>query len=133
MNVALLKKVRSAILAHPDQFEMKDFFQGSLKLNRRRVPAGGCGTAACIGGWALHLTTKEKTLAESRIAAHGLWVWTDAARVLGISFDEAGALLDVREWPEQFRTRYNKAKSVRPRARAAADRISWFIKTKGAE
>lgn len=75
MNTKLLRRVQKAILAHPDQFEMWLLFQPTLYFNHDplalyTMPAGGCGTAACIGGWAIHLAGKHKTLKQSAGAGY---------------------------------------------------------------
>lgn len=138
MNQKLLRRVRSAILAHPDQFDMAGYFGRyiwfSTKTGSVKRPAGGCGTAACIGGWGVFLARKLRTLAQTEHAVGGtVDAHDEAVTALDLTRGEALRLFYIIQWPQKFKTRYNKAKSVRPRARAAAERISWFIKTKGAE
>lgn len=52
-NIVLLRKIQHLILAKADQFQMSSVFSRYLDNN---AEAGGCGTAACIAGWVLHLT-----------------------------------------------------------------------------
>lgn len=131
MNQKLLLRVRSAILAHPDQFDMSGYFNTCLWFGVNKQPAGGCGTAACIAGWTAFLTRKSRTLdAANRVVGD---THSEAVAALDITGEESLRLFYSAQWPKQFRTRYNKATTVKQRARAAADRISWFIKTKGAE
>lgn len=136
MNTHLLLRVRSAILAHPDQFEMAGYFGRyiwfSTKTGSVKRPAGG--TAACIGGWGVFLARKLRTLAQTEHAVgNNLDTHDEAVTAFDLTREETLRLFYTSQWPPKFADRYNKAKSVRPRARAAADRISWFIKTKGTE
>lgn len=137
MNTKLLRQVKKAILEHPDQFEMRWWFTNDLELDYGNVNriAGGCGTAACIGGWALHLKHKQDTLNATREYIDSAWIMyaTDATDLLGLNADESTRLFNHAKWPLRFLSRYIKAKQPKARARAAADRINHFIKTKGAE
>lgn len=45
MNVKLLRKVKKQILSHPSKLDMSTYIAGK-----------GCGTTACIAGWACVLT-----------------------------------------------------------------------------
>lgn len=138
MNIPLLKRVKAAILKHPKQFEMADWFssvlyfgddgQGGLKKRE----AGGCGTAACIAGWVCHIDLESKTLAETDDAL-GIWASDRATTLLDIPWTKAGRLFHLDYWPSKFQLRVANAKTLKARARAAADRINWFIKTKGKE
>lgn len=130
LNTKLLKRVAAAILKHPDQFEMAQFFRNYLSLD---FPVGGCGTAGCIGGWGLHLAGKRKTLRGSQSSGGSGSTWSRAQRLFGLDDIQASLLFQLESWPTSFFYRYEHAKTPLVRARAAADRIDHFIKTKGAE
>lgn len=135
MNVKLLQKVKQAILDHPKQFEMDRWFQDSLRFGLKGYnvkPAGGCGTAACIGGWAQHLSFGKSTLAETKLKTF-YEIAPDAYKLLKLSSDTGQRLFVQGEWPTPFRTDYIKAKTPLQRAKAAAARIDHFIATKGRE
>lgn len=135
MNTTLLKKVKAAILKHPDQFEMNRYFAGFLGGKLTSSP-GGCGTAACIGGWAVHLRLGNETLKQSQLTAYDCGcspVRIQAEDALSLSRETASRLFYASYWPVRFRRRYDMAKRPKTRARAAADRIDHFIKTKGEE
>lgn len=76
-----------------------------------------CGTAACIAGWA-NLFTKYFDESSS----------IHAQQVLGLDENEAESLFYDDNWPEPFRTRYQKAKTPKQRAKIACQRIDHLIK-----
>lgn len=133
MNVNLLRKVQRAILKHPDQFEMSWWFHSTLSMRDKLINAGGCGTAGCIGGWAIHIHRQCKTLAEAK--EHCYNPLSCPAKLLGLKVfsAEADRLFIDEMWPQPFRRRYQNGKTPLTRAKAAAARIDHFIKTKGAE
>jgi hypothetical protein len=63
MNTQLLQKVKQNILDHPDQFYMGGFFSAYTANGK----AGGCGTAACIAGWAVYLHRRYSSLARAAV------------------------------------------------------------------
>lgn len=131
-NIVLLRKIQHLILAKADQFQMSSVFSRYLDNN---AEAGGCGTAACIAGWVLHLTSKNKKLNENKVN----FVSTSlkrAGRLIGIPVKPGtdGWNLDhplffVAQWPEPFKSKYQDAVRAETMASIAADRISHFIKT----
>lgn len=137
MNIPLLKRVKAAILKHPDQFEMAWWFDDVLHLGglQEPVPAGGCGTAACIGGWVCHLSSRHQQIkTTSRQYRHSSSsVYARARSLLAINDDQAERLFGDSNWPEPYRTRYDNSKTALTRAKVAARRIDHFVKTKGKE
>ncbi len=127
MNIKLLKTVRDAILANPRQFRMETFFSFYDSAGN---PAPKCGTAACIAGWAIAIHDGTKL----SVAADDAWNEHDNAKKhLGLTQKQADILFYYEEWPHPFWERYEAAENVRAAAKAAADRIDLFIKTKGKE
>lgn len=131
MNTTLLKKVKAAILKHPDQFEMENLFQHDLK--GLYMHAGGCGTAACIAGWTYHILLGPKMVKTSHKHAirnaHDVWDKANAA----LKLQDAGQLFYTWRWPVKYQVRYREAQTPLARAKAAASRIDHFLKTKGRE
>lgn len=132
-NIGLLRRIQRAILKKPDQFMMSSLFSSYLDNGE---DAGGCGTAGCIAGWALHLTSRNKRLDKTSKTK------LDVNRTL----EEAGYLIGIKtrtikykemlhplffshQWPEPFRSRYAEATASRQMARVASDRIEHYIKT----
>lgn len=130
LNVRLLRRVQKAILKHPWQFEMSWWFDNTLHLSRSTLEPKGCGTAACIAGWAVHLTSGNKKLSQTR-TLHGDAY--DAEDLLGLSCDQSCSLFNTGGWPSYFATAYRQATNPETRAKVAARRIEHFISTGGAE
>ena len=121
MNVRLLRKVKKHILEEPRRFQMDGYVHrgrpGSMFEDlglRYKVP--DCGTVACIAGWAQCLSGGDS----SPMEALGLHGYEDR-------------LFFMWNWPMNLRKRFYAAKTMRTRAKIAAERIEHFIKTKGAE
>lgn len=134
MNVKLLRKIQKHILEKPRRFIMATFFvrkYGQQKTfisdgaAQRPVKFENCGTAACIGGWAVFLHDGLKTDPEN--------IRARAIKLIGLKSPMGDELFEVGHWPAKFRDAYYIAKSQRSRARIAAQRIDHFIATKGAE
>lgn len=106
-NWRLLRRVQRTILKYPDQFHMGDWATSGHVDHC--APIGRCGTAACIGGWAVVLNKKSKP---SRY--RGYWLETNARKVLGLPKpglfqpDLADTLFYVERWPEPFQKQYRK-------------------------
>lgn len=125
MNVKLLQQVKAHILEEPRRFFMSQYVMrdepGALhNLDGRRRKMPSCGTAACIGGWAVILT-------QGLDAPYGFQEGAWAAK---ISKAQANRLFLIHEWPERFRKAWKKADMV-TRATIAAKRIDHFIATNG--
>ena len=133
MNIKLLRQIKREILKRPTQFNMNWWFQKRDSLGNR---AGGCGTAACIAGWAVAIAGTEKgetiRLAEFSGGSFFDTNTPDSAKsILDISDDHAHRLFDRSNWPMRYLDeRANTSMKV---AKLAAARIEHFIKTKGRE
>ena len=87
-QAALLKQVAEAALSDPANFTMSDWHNES----------GGCGTAHCISGWAVHLKGADGYALEKQVGpatAGALLLGTDAASMFFLSKDEATARLEM--------------------------------------
>lgn len=127
INIRLLRKVQAAILRKPRQFQMAMLFSGRDSMGK---PATGCGTAACVAGWAIFLAKRAKRLEDIRWPHSELTV---ATKALGLSNHQSCILFDDANWPTPFKDKYWSAKTAQGKARVAAKRIEHFIKTKGAD
>lgn len=146
-NFKLLRRVRDAILAHPDQFVIDKVFSRRLEVP---CPVGGCGTAACIAGWTLRLSGKHRTLSAARKALRTIRARASrgsgpdeldlAAKLLRIppkppfdrdwgSFPHPLFFLDC--WPGRFQTAWCETKTPQEQAAVAAARIDDFIRLHG--
>ena len=123
MNVKLLRKVKKQILEEPRSFQMSDVV---TRLKPGKVysdygldyKAPKCGTIACIAGWTNLLASAEYL--NSTIEAETL---------LGISPTESANLFLASQWPERYQEQWESAKTPKARARVAANRIEYFIRT----
>jgi hypothetical protein len=134
INVRLLRRVQKAIVEHAAHFDMNDW---GVDVEKSQVfhdepSESECGTAACIGGFAVLLSDGRNPPLRSNVAKR-------AAELLGLSYsvlhDELNGnrLFYVDRWPAKFSGRHRRAKRNLTRARIAAERIEHFIRTKGAE
>lgn len=135
LNVKLLEKVKAHILEKPRRFVMRTFIYRKEDAGMSVFMADGpetkfvkfeeCGTAACIGGWAV--------LLNDGIDAKPLNLRQRAIKLIGLKSVTGDELFEVSFWPRQFREPYYAAKTQRTRAKVAAARIDHFIATKGTE
>lgn len=136
MNVELLRKIQKHILAEPERFAMswwcgtgdpgKPLLDDSFgESNIDALIAPECGTVACIAGWAVLLSDGKDGIYSSRYIQERAW------ELLGEKAERR--LFHTCKWPGKFANRYEKAKTRKGKAQAAASRIDHFIKTKGAE
>lgn len=129
MNVKLLKEIKARIAAEPSWFNMDWWF----------APSNGssCGTAACIAGWAkcIEVMKEQPTLKFGEVCheREGSGAFMDGMRLLQIDTDQAERLFYTRYWPKRFEVRYKNAANVCERAKAACDRIDFFIQTNGTD
>ena len=130
MNKTLLLRVRAAILAEPEKFDMSDYFKKS--------DSSPCGTAACIAGWSIAISKRWKRLSNgyplysTDTTTLGLshWpAWLEAVKLLKINDEQAGKLFMAHAWPEPFRSSFALRKTNKHKARIAARRIDHFIAT----
>lgn len=120
-----LREICKAITEHADQFAMRTWFSELLDDNS---DPGGCGTAACIGGWAHHLfKANGGTLVESDQAPN-----FNPTVTLGLDHGEAKRLFYQVNWPSRFYWGL-KLQTPADRAAIAVERISHFIATEGKE
>ena len=135
MNVKLLRKIQKHILAEPRRLAMCDWIQRGKPGQELTFQDGSvigqtyaeCGTAACIAGWAVILSSK-------RTPKDSDTVLDRAIKILGITEYQSDSLfLRSLGWPQKFSQAYLAAKTPSGKARVAVRRIDHFIKTKGAE
>lgn len=101
MNKVLIQQVIEAIESDPEHFDMSDFFGYS----------GGCGTTACIAGWAIYLAHKDKQeLPELTRPYYAGGTASEAIHLMEISPSTAGYLFYTTFWP----SRYNQLKNHQP-------------------
>lgn len=125
----LWKAIKANILKHSDQFEMRDYFSEFLHIEERHVAPGGCGTAACIAGLAVHIASRRKRLDVTASWARNGDIWDDAAKLLELTAAESKALFIRHNWPDEFRKPYHRASTPLSRAKVAVRRINHFIRT----
>lgn len=121
MNTKLLLQVKEQILKEPDQFTMADWFTSWNSIGSMEIP--NCGTAACIGGWALAIhkqTTPQK-------ARDYYYLYHSPARALDLPVLLADKLFYETQWPSEFQRRWEQCLTTRDKAQVAADRIDHFI------
>jgi len=131
MNTRLLRRIQRAILARPDQFEMDWWFQRTLRLGGKAIPASGCGTAACIAGWAIVLSQtkrlKHGDVQRADVRHTGSYCDT-GKRLLKLDELQTELLFAVSAWPYRFLESYDSAPTPLARAKVAVARINYFIK-----
>lgn len=140
-QINLLRRVKEQILREPAQFVMGELFTRSEFGTRdleREVPH--CGTAACIGGWAIALSV-GMTPSEAAEGQYRGWeedaatdAWDRACEALGLELwtegeetDRAHQLMSVWGWPRDLREAWEAEQTLEGRARIAAERIDRFI------
>lgn len=122
MNKELLLKVRDAILAEPEHFDMEHFVRRNTS----------CGTTACIAGWTVALSRNTTPDADETIPDSISVAWEAQSR-LGLTHEQEVALFYADDWPEPFRAQYDDAYEPAELACIAAGRIDHFIATEGRE
>ena len=130
MNVELLLKIKGQILKEPKQFQMGQWFAKSLDDKTNDIP--NCGTAACIGGWAM--TIDRGMNPKETDECFEVDFATKARNLLGLRYSQGLNLFILNNWPENFRNTYLeavKASNLIEAARIAAKRIDHFIDTNG--
>lgn len=136
MNTRLLRKVQRQILDEPRQVIMETWFSnldGGTHLPRA-IP--NCGTAGCIGGWAIAIARKltPKKAREKAVGQFLNYERDAAGELLDITESQGGRLFSINYWPLDFMRRYGKTQpQTLARAKVIAARIDHFIKTKGRE
>lgn len=131
INKRLFRRIRDHILEEPRRFFMsawvvRDSGKPSLGYSFASTERPPCGTAACIGGWAVILAG-EKATNSGRTQAR-------ARKLLGLTKAQACGVFGISMWPSDLRERhdfYDPAESDRKRAgrkaRAAARVIDMIL------
>jgi len=122
----LLEQVKRNILKHPTQFVMHSYFAYEDSIGNT---PGGCGTAACIAGWTMHLLKGNATLEETSGIVEVSSTFQVARKALGLTTEQADNLFRVKNWPAQFRCDLELAPTAGRAAKVAAKRIDHFIRT----
>lgn len=139
MNIPLLRKIQANILAKPEKFNMDVWMRPSAAAHK---PV--CGTACCIGGWALvekgykvglkhtewdNIGEKSEYFISPTGKEVKEYVIPDkAAKILGLTKVESHNLFYTLAWPEPFQT-LNASSEPLVRASNAVMRIEHFIET----
>lgn len=126
MNIRLLKQIKAAILKEPKQFVMSDWF---TKYMDWTIP--NCGTAACIGGWAIALANKVNPEEAKEIFLREENNEQTPEKLLKLTGEQEDKLFYHSNWPERFQ--FKSTDGALARAKKAAKRIDHFIETEGAE
>lgn len=134
MNKTLLRRIRNHILAEPRRLVMDSYILDKSYADEKvkdqdsacnEYNFAKCGTAACIAGWTVLLSSLPNCLEPSIMSA----IEPRAIRALKITHLQAFRLFNVDKWPEKFQKAYRACKVIKTKARIAADRINHFIKT----
>lgn len=127
LNVPLLREVQKQILNEPTTFFMRNWMTFGPK-GTHWIDDGGsrqeftaCGTAACIGGWAICLTDKSTNSIPRYVAEK-------AQNLLGLPNQH---LFSVSTWDDDLAKKYSRARNNECRAAAAAEMIERVIQRYG--
>lgn len=143
INYPLLRQIRDEILKRPKQFEMSTWFS-------KDPGAPMCVTTACIAGWAVTIDKSKPECISPLVGAKSIspkfgngldYLSGNVAhkmqrrgrQLLGLNSSQANGLFMVSGWPDRFRRSHVSTASQEGRAKIAADRIDFFIKTKGTD
>jgi len=128
MNINLLRQIQTKITEEPKQFRMSAFFS-------RGCGIPNCGTAACIGGWAVALHNKMNPRDADRLfdSVMDPSIDRNPCLILGLGLLESERLFHVGNWPSQFASDWEWAKTPEAMVKVACDRIDHFIATEGRE
>lgn len=122
MNIALLEKIKLAIMAEPQLFDMAHFIKPHYELTTKGYKQ--CGTSACIAGLAWILSGQKEE--------GGVYPEETARAALDITSAEAKRLFHVSNWPILIRRKYYDVVDNKVRdAEIACERIDYFIQTNG--
>jgi len=132
ITIRRLRKIQAQIEAEPRQFRMWNWFEDNDELHSKSaIP--NCGTAACIAGWSVSMSSRKKPAVARYNSVSYASVAMDYLRL-----DEYAANLLFYEdrWPRKFMPKDgDRFDSFSPakRAKMAIARINHFIKTNGQE
>lgn len=123
LNIELLKKVRDKIATTPEAYDQR--------LWGRHAETAPCGTAACIAGWAAHLSgnlSLEYLQTHSRDCTIG-----DIAEIeMGLYPGDRNVLFSGsprEDWPQPFADDWGRATSDQERALVAVAFLDEIIET----
>lgn len=141
--IELLQRVKAAVLANPDHFDMDFWYALNLEIEPNEtglyevdahhsvpdVPLLGlldrCGTVACAAGWIVALAGESVKPGEPI-------VW-EAERLIDFndSVGDACPLFGVARWPKDLQTWYYNVARVEERSHALAAAIDRWIALDG--
>jgi hypothetical protein len=133
MKIKALRQIQKDMKDMPDQVIMSSYFDESLDL-LDNPPAGGCGTAACIAGFAIFRAHKAPDLynaSKFNVARIAGCEFDLAKEALGLSTRQGQRLFSEKGWPTKFRKALLHAKTAKAYTAVVIKRIDHFIKTKG--
>lgn len=132
MNIELLEKVKTQILAEPRGFDMHKWV--GLDGEHETILGEPCGTVCCIAGWAATLSGFSVAYLNAMLDDAGRDeepVFSIARAVLQIDHSDANSLFYSGSWPQPFAGDYKSAETPEARARVAVARIDALIHEKG--
>jgi hypothetical protein len=122
LNVKLLKKVKRAMLKHPENTNMSHWVV-------HEDGTAPCGTAGCIAGWVVAEASirKLRNIPAERTVSWSLRFQEKARKLLRITEHQGDMLFKLDYWPGNLRDRYYGARSRKRSAKLIAERIDEFI------
>lgn len=130
MNIELLREIQKCVLENPDRVFMPHFIS-DIHTRQPRQGVGpdtidNCGTAGCIGGWALMLAARRDGVSLPTTVEQ-------IERVLDLKRFQGSSLLWTANWPVVYARRYQFADTDEERAKAVCERIDNFIESNGTD
>lgn len=122
LNEKLLREVQKQILNEPNSFLMRTWIQrieycgAYFTGDKGPQPFPDCGTAGCIGGWAV--------LLQDQTAQNDSSIEGRAMKLLGL---DSNSLLHVDYWDVDLQMKYKAKQSTQCRAVIAAEMIERTI------
>lgn len=129
LNVRLLRRIQNQILKEPRQFFMSWWFTNDPDdVSAKAIP--NCGTAACIGGWAVTLSQRVKPARMYRKSSYSTYrTGVLAAELIRLPDGyNRNKLFVTTMWPPEFHMRWRNAATPLARAKVAVARIEHLIK-----
>jgi hypothetical protein len=124
LNRKLFLRIKKHILEEPKRFNMDIYiYKTTNTLSQDNPP---CGTVACIAGWSNILgdNIDVKTLSFPYFIDQEV-----ETKRLGLKLDEdfSSSVFFVKQWPTQWKTKYDGAISIQEKAEVAADFIDYIL------
>jgi len=129
MNRENFERVKAAILANPDSFNMRNW-----ALHDNESP---CGTVGCIAGfcdWLMALDGRKRTaftpdgrINEPQMERREKLVQRNAIQFLGITPEEGDRIFLRDDWPLHLEGEYCAANTKQRRAEIAVRRLDYFM------